>query len=423
MLAVLGAGWVQTRRSEELVLRGEAALLVERVAREVRNQRAPFTDEVLRDVVLRESRAGLVYVAAMRGDDALAASSSPPPPGLPGARELRPGDVRRDGNGAWARSQNLPRQPPDGEPPPRGDGERRPPGSRGPGDDGDDRPPREDRPQREPGRPPSISLVVKFEPRLVGDIDHAARATLAAGVAGAFGLVLLGLLALRLLRRNEESLRRLEEERRLASLGTMSAIVAHELRNPLAALKGHAQLLVEALGSSPREKAQAQRVVDGAWRLERLSGSLLELARTGDLLREPVAPAALVRATVEALEQGRVRVDDVAAPATWSLDAQRFQHVVANLVDNALQAAPGRPVELRVAAEGGRLVVEVRDHGPGVPPADRERLFEPVVTTRAKGVGLGLAVARQVAAMHGGTLTVRDAPGGGAIFRVEVPPA
>jgi signal transduction histidine kinase len=66
-------------------------------------------------------------------------------------------------------------------------------------------------------------------------------------------------------------------------------------------------------------------------------------------------------------------------------------------------------------------VIEVRDHGPGVPQQDRERIFEPFVTTRARGVGLGLAVARQIVELHGGTLSVSDAPGGGASFRVEIP--
>jgi two-component system sensor histidine kinase HydH len=265
-------------------------------------------------------------------------------------------------------------------------------------------------------------VVVLFEPRLVGEVDRAASATLLAGTLGALGLLLLGMLAMRLLRRNEDSLRRLEQERRLASMGTMSAVVAHELRNPLAALKGHAQLLVESLELHPREKAQAERVVEAAWRLERLSASLLELARTGALMREDVAPAALVRAAVAPLDGERIRVDDSQSPPRWSLDPLRFQQVVTNLADNALQSTASAPVEIRVATEEGRLVVEVRDHGPGVPKGDRERIFEPFVTTRAKGVGLGLAVARQVVALHRGSLEVVDAPGGGACFRIAIPP-
>jgi two-component system sensor histidine kinase HydH len=420
MLGVLALGWAQTQRSAEMVLRGEATLLMERLNREVRRQPAPLTDEALARIVAGEARAGLLFAAAIRPSGEVVATSSAPPAELATVSDLRPGDFRRAGTRAWARGQSQPdRQA-------RGDGERPPPRD-------DARPPRDDRPPRpddgpddgarprQGDRATSVSLLILFEPRLAGEIDRAARATLLVGVLGAAGLLLLGLLALRLIRRNEDALRSLEKERRLAALGTMSAVVAHELRNPLAALKGHAQLLVEALEPLPREKAQAQRVVDGAWRLERLSASLLELARTGELAREAVSPAALVRAGVAPLDADRIRIDDSRAPSTWSLDPLRFQQVVTNLADNALQASPGQPVEVRVTGEQGRLVVEFRDHGPGVPRTDRERIFEPFVTTRAKGVGLGLAVARQVVELHGGTLSIADAPGGGACFRVEIP--
>jgi len=76
---------------------------------------------------------------------------------------------------------------------------------------------------------------------------------------------------------------------------------------------------------------------------------------------------------------------------------------------------------VRLAQEAATLVVEVRDTGPGVPLEDRERIFEPFVTTRTTGVGLGLAIARQVVALHGGTLSVVAAKGGGACFRAVVP--
>lgn len=438
MLLVLSLGWVQTRNSADLILRGEAALLVERVGRAVRELPTPPTDDALRSVVAAEKRAGLLFVAAVGQDGVAIARSGPDPSAPEEMAALRPGDFRRDGNRAWARSQRLGAGPPRGDSrPPRDDAgpEHREDG-RPPRDDarpprGDDRPPRDDRrpprgdrpPPPQGPRQPDVSVLVLFEPHLVSQVDRAGRATLLAGVLGALGLLLLGALANRLLRRNEEATRRLEQERHLASLGTMSAVVAHELRNPLAALKGHAQLLVESLESQPREKAQAQRVVDAAWRLERLSGSLLDLARTGTLAREAASPASLVKASVAPLDPSRVRIDESRAPARWSLDPIRFQQVVMNLVENGLQTAGDGAVEVRIAEEGGHLVVEVRDHGPGVPPADRERIFEPFVTTRARGIGLGLAVARQVVALHGGTLLALDAPGGGALFRIEIPAA
>jgi len=389
MFAVMLVGWAQTRRSAELLLRGEGDLLLDRVQRSLREADEFPGNDVLARVLEGVQPPGMKYLAMVRPDGAVLASAGTPPEGFEEARRFHPGAPQRRGALAWVRSRPLPGP---GFPPPRG----------GP-----------------PGRGPS--LLIAFEPHLATQLDRTALATLLAGSLGALGLLALSVFARRLLAGRDEALQRLEHERRLASLGTMSGVVAHELRNPLASLKGHAQLLVESL-EEPKQKAQAQHVVDAAWRLERLSASLLELARTGSLTREMTDPAVLVRAALAQFEAQRTRLEVSAAPARWSLDPVRFQQVVTNLVDNALQASPPEAlVELRVAQVHEALIIEVRDHGAGVPASERERVFEPFVTTRIKGVGLGLAIARQVVALHGGTLTVDDAPGGGACFRITVP--
>ena len=393
MFAVMLVGWAQTRSSAELLLRGEGDLLLDRVQRPLRDTGEFPTDEVMALVLAGVQPPGLKYLAMVRPDGVVLASAGTPPEGFEEARRLHPGAPLRRGGLAWVRSRPLP------------------PGPGGPGFP----PPGGGPPDRGP------SLLIAFEPHLATQLDRTALATLLAGSLGALGLLALSVFARRLLAGRDEALQRLEYERRLASLGTMSGVVAHELRNPLASLKGHAQLLVESL-EEPKQKAQAQHVVDAAWRLERLSASLLELARTGALTREVTEPVALVRAVLAQFEAQRTRLEVSAAPAKWSLDPVRFQQVVTNLVDNALQASPPEAlVELKVAQVHEALIIEVRDHGPGVPVSERERVFEPFVTTRIKGVGLGLAIARQVVALHGGTLTVEDAPGGGACFRITIP--
>ncbi|HEX8106925.1 MAG TPA: ATP-binding protein, partial [Kofleriaceae bacterium] len=145
---------------------------------------------------------------------------------------------------------------------------------------------------------------------------------------------------------------------------------------------------------------------------------LLQFVRTGTIQRAPVDPAALVSGAASSVA-GDVTVDATGAPATWSLDAGRIRQVVLNLIDNAVAAGP--PVSVTVRRERGRLILEVADRGPGVPEPDRERIFEPFFTGKTQGTGLGLAICRRVVELHGGTIAVYPNPGGGAMFRAEIP--
>jgi two-component system, NtrC family, sensor histidine kinase HydH len=249
--------------------------------------------------------------------------------------------------------------------------------------------------------------------------DAAAR-TFYLGVAAAGMLLVIAAALVRSILRAAARERQLAHERRLASLGEMSAVLAHEIRNPLASLKGNAQLLAERLPPGEKARQKADRVVEEAIRLETLTNNLLVFVRTGELARRPTAPAELLREAAAAVDP-EIEVDAADAPPSWSLDAERLRQVLVNLLENAVQAGP--PVRARVSSSGGRLVFEVEDHGPGVAAADAERIFEPFFTKRAQGTGLGLAVAKRVVELHAGTIAVEDAPGGGARFRVTIPEA
>lgn len=260
-----------------------------------------------------------------------------------------------------------------------------------------------------PGRG-NVFLAMEIESPQAAELRSAAARTLAIGLLAALALVGLAAFLMRLELRRHEQERVRERERRLASLGEMSAVLAHEIRNPLASLKGNAQLLAASIeGDKP--KAKAQRVVDEAVRLEKLTQDLLAFVRTGELARVSVEPAAIVRDIVEA--------DLSHAPKTWSLDVERMREVIMNLVDNG--KAAGGPVAVRIAEQGRRLVIEIRDHGPGVPAGERDKIFEPFFTGKTQGTGLGLAITRRIVELHRGTITVDDAPGGGALFRIEIP--
>jgi len=278
----------------------------------------------------------------------------------------------------------------------------------------DRRPPR--RRARAPRR--ATPLVNEFEPHVADQLRRSANRALAIGAITAGGLLVIALVLFRWILRRDALERRLVEERRLASLGQMSAVLAHEIRNPLASLKGNAQMLARGLPDGDRTRARADRVVAEAVRLEALTTDLLEFARSGAIRQEAVDPAALLR---EAASGMPVDIDAAGAPPGWSLDRERVRQVLINLLENAAWAAGAGRVDARVTQEAGQLVYTVRDHGPGFSEEDLPRIFEPFFTGRTDGTGLGLAVARRIVELHGGSITARNHPSGGAEMRVALP--
>ena len=212
------------------------------------------------------------------------------------------------------------------------------------------------------------------------------------------------------------------------SLDTQRAFVAdaaHELRSPLTALKLQLQLLKRADGEAGRAEA-AEALAAGIDRAARLVEQLLTLARTepgaapvplqpldlSELVREAVAdtvPLALARGTALELQAD--------APVTVPGERAALRALVRNLADNAVRySPPGTRVELRVAVEEGQPTLTVDDAGPGIPPAERERVFDRFYRrgqSDEPGTGLGLAIVRGVAQQHGASVTLGDSPLGG----------
>jgi two-component system sensor histidine kinase HydH len=271
-----------------------------------------------------------------------------------------------------------------------------------------------------PQKRPS-DLVVEFEPVVGNDLRQDAQRAFALSATAAGAFLVIAMLLWRLLRQRERTEARAEHERRLTALGEMSAVLAHEIRNPLASLKGNAQLLLGQLEPESVQHRKAERVVKEAERIQTLTSALLEFVRSGSIDSERINPVELVTRSAESVG-AEIELDASDAPASWPLDRVRMQQVFSNLLDNAQQATKqGAPINIRVFTEQDELKVSVRDHGEGIPKGQEERIFEPFHTTRTQGVGLGLAVAQRIVELHGGKIGAANHPEGGAVFMISIP--
>lgn len=231
------------------------------------------------------------------------------------------------------------------------------------------------------------------------------------------------------LREMEDAVQR---SRRLADLGRVAAGLAHELRNPLAAMAGSLELLQTNAPLPPDERRLMDIVLREASRLDGLVTELLEYTRPAPLRRVRTDLSVLVDEALRVFANdpvaARVTIEQDLSPVTVACDPDQTRQVFWNLLVNAAQAAASREggagrvrVACRPDARGARLVIE--DDGPGIPAADLPRIFLPFFTTKRNGTGLGLPTVQRVVDAHRGSVTVDSSPGRGTRFVVVLPRA
>ena len=196
-----------------------------------------------------------------------------------------------------------------------------------------------------------------------------------------------------------------------------AANVSHELKTPITSIRGAAELLRDEGAEMPADQRDkfAGNIVAAATRMQRLVARLLELARieSAPESADPIDVRPFLERIAESYDD-RLRLDTAAAPATITMNPDHLELALRNLLDNALRHGGESPVDLVVRGEGDRLLLEVRDRGPGISDANRARIFRRFFTTERDrgGTGLGLAIVQAVARTRGGEVTFETGPKG-----------
>ena len=217
-------------------------------------------------------------------------------------------------------------------------------------------------------------------------------------------------------------------QERISTIGRLSSSIVHDLRNPLAAIYGGAEIMVDSEIAPPQLKRLAGNIYRASRRIQELLQDLVNVGRGktegAEMCRLSEVAAAARDSLAPAAEAQGVRMTiDVPNSIELPLERARVERVFVNLIDNAVEAMPeGGVVRINASISSDGVVVEVADTGPGISPEIRDHLFQPFVSSGKKnGLGLGLALSRQTILDHGGDMWVESEPGRGARFFFRLP--
>jgi two-component system sensor histidine kinase HydH len=236
----------------------------------------------------------------------------------------------------------------------------------------------------------------------------------------------LGFILYRFTAREEQHQLEMAQRERLAQMGEMGAMLAHEIRNPLAGIKGYAQV-IEKKPEENRNAGFARRIVAEVLRLENLVNDLLAYAGSSSYAKSSVDLAAVIAYATshvrhEAEQQQVTLVSECHESLTVLGNRDKLGQVLLNLVTNALQAmSEGGILNITAQKSGKSVMCTVSDSGQGISPELMKQIFEPFFTTKARGTGLGLAICKRIIEEHSGTIHVESAPGKGTSVSITLP--
>lgn len=218
---------------------------------------------------------------------------------------------------------------------------------------------------------------------------------------------------------------RLSEQKSLAKLGEMAAVVAHEVKNPIAGIRGALQVITSRMPADQRDRAILLDIITRLDALNRIVQDMLMFARPRALRQEPIDLGILIRATASLIERDPNMLHleiSVSGAAKIVGDREMLQIVFQNILMNAAQAMEGQGrIDVTIAHADGRCRIAVVDRGPGMPDQVREKAFEAFFTTKHRGTGLGLPIAKRVVEAHGGAIHIGAPSSGGTTVDVELP--
>jgi two-component system CheB/CheR fusion protein len=217
----------------------------------------------------------------------------------------------------------------------------------------------------------------------------------------------------------------LADQAALAQLGQLAAVVAHEVRNPLAGVKGTLQILRTRPFLEDRDKQIIDAMIE---RLDALNDKVQDMLRFARPRTPSIGPVDVQGLLPDVIESARAAAGKPGAPvtvagerATVYADPEMLRAVVLNLVLNALQASGSTPVEITLSAEGDACRIAIADRGPGIPEEEIDRVFDAFFTTKKSGTGLGLAIVKRLTDLQGGDVVLRRREGGGTIAEITLP--